>query len=192
MMMSHTILDNSVLICPFTVAVDTREKAPYRFHNIPLARRPKRSINGPPPRLIVKTKEIFLPTGDYSITTMIHDVVIERKSLEDLYSTLGRNRDRFEHEIEKLNRCYVAAVVIEADLRQVMRPSQFRPAWRSRLNPKSVYSTWQSWSQRYRNVHWHFAGSRRTAEIVTFHLLERFYLDQESSAKRHLSNVSTN
>ena len=177
--MTHNILDNSVLICPFTVLIDTREKAPYGFHNIPLARLPKRSFDGPPPRLVVPTKEMFLPAGDYSIDGMIQDVAVERKSLEDLYSTLGQHRERFEREVDKLQRYCVAAIVIEATLREVMRPAEFRPEWRSRLNPRSVYGTWQSWSQRYRNVHWHFAGSRQAAEVATFHLLERFYIEQE-------------
>ena len=177
--MSHTTIDKNSIVLPFTILIDNREKAPYGFDNVPPARQPKLAHGDQIKRLIVPTRTMFLPAGDYGIEGMIQDVAVERKSLEDLYSTLGQNRERFEREIKKLNRYFVAAVIVEADLRQILRPAEFRPGWRSRLSPKSVYGTLLSWEQKYRNVHWHLVGSRRAGEMRTLHTLEKFWLNQQ-------------
>lgn len=150
--------------CPFTILVDQREKAPYRFTGI----RADADKQGRP--VVVETKIAFLKTGDYSIEGLEKCIAIERKSLEDLYSTLGQHRDRFEEEHDRLMYMNKAAVVIEADLSYAMA----NPPTRSRLTPKSVYRTYLAWQWRY-GVPWIWAGSRVGAEKTTFHLLRMFW-----------------
>ena len=163
---------NAITVAPFAVAVDQREKAPYAFAGMSSVLVDCRGYG----RLVVKVERQFLNTGDYSIVGCEDLVAVERKSLEDLYSTLGQHRDRFEAEFERLNAMDVAAVMIEATWGDVRAPEQSRGmAWRSRLSPKSVMGTIQQWTIRFPKVHWYAPGSRRAAEQGTFLFLERFW-----------------
>ena len=156
------------VLCPFTVLIDQREKAPYPFRCI------RATANNRGKVWQVSTATTYLETGDYAIDGC-PGIAIERKTLEDLYSTLGQHRKRFKAEIERLAELEFGAVVIEADLREAWRPGETRPNWRSKLWPRSVEGTIVSWSMRYPTVHWWFCGSRRAAEVRTFGTLEMFW-----------------
>lgn len=158
-----------IIVCPFTVIADSREQAAYGFEGLPLLGATA-SI-----RLVVPVERAGLPSGDYSIKGFENRIAVERKSLEDCFSTLGHGRERFEREFQRLSAMEFAAVVIEADVREIWRPSEFRHDWRSQLNPRSVEGTIVAWSLRYPTVHWWPMGSRRAAEIRTFEVLEMFW-----------------
>lgn len=160
------VTSGHVVICPFTVLVDSREQAPYTFESIPAT-----GIH----QYVVPTRMTGLPSGDYSIDGCEQLIAIERKSLEDLYGTLGAGRERFEREVERLNQMQFAAIVIEADLREIWRPSEFRSQWVSQLNPRSVEGTIVAWSIRYPRVHWWPVGGRRATELRVFATLKRFW-----------------
>lgn len=55
-----------------------------------------------------------LATGDYSVKGLEHVVAIERKSAEDMLACIGRERERFEREIQRLLAYPVRAIVVEA------------------------------------------------------------------------------
>src|SRR3990167_2143630 len=83
----------------FSVIVDTREQRPLRFKDVPTIRR-------------------GLKTGDYSIedeTGSYEDrISIERKSLEDLLSSITHRREHFDAEIERgewINKVHPNAVM---------------------------------------------------------------------------------
>jgi DNA excision repair protein ERCC-4 len=170
-------------VCPFTVACDQREKAPFSFTGMRSILSGRRGGGGAGEnRVIVKIETKFLDTGDYSIIGFEDRVSVERKSLEDLYSTIGQHRTRFEIEFQRLSKMDVAAVVIEAAWRDVWSPAAARgAAWRSRLNPASVLGTIQQWIVRYPNVHWFAGGSRRGAEKATFLFLERWWREHKGN-----------
>lgn len=155
-------------VCPFVVIVDSREQAPYSFSGFVSdakdGRRP----------LIVRTKVQGLTTADYSIEGFEDHVAVERKSLEDLYGTIGAGRDRFERELQRLSELKVAHVVIEATWPQIVGS----PPKRTKLPPKTVFRSINAWEQRYPTIHFHAMGSRVLCEHKTFRILERFY--QES------------
>lgn len=109
-------ITEDVIVCPFQVVVDSREQAPYTFDAMPLSGRDRGK------RLVVPIERKGLKSGDYSIVGMEERIAIERKSLQDLYSTLGQDRERFEAEFERLNQLEFAAIVIEADARDLWRP----------------------------------------------------------------------
>ena len=46
-----------------------------------------------------------LVTGDYSVRGLEHVVAIERKSLDDLVGCVGRDRERFDREVQSFERC---------------------------------------------------------------------------------------
>jgi len=148
----------------FTIAIDQREKAPYSFEGI------KGDHNQNYWPLIIPTETAFLLTGDYSIIGMEELVCVERKTKEDLYSTLGQNRERFKAEHERMAEMASAVVIVESTLADALR----FPPDRSRLLPKIVFRTALSWWHRY-GVPWYFVGGRRLAEVQTFWTLEKFW-----------------
>jgi ERCC4-type nuclease len=151
--------------CPFTILIDDRERrGGYTFQGL------LTDANKQHRPLIVPTREVRLVTGDYSIDGFEDLVTIERKTLPDLYGTLGQGRERFQAEHERMAQMAFAAVVIESDLATAIA----RPPAESRLHPICVYRTWLSWSSRY-GVHWWWVSGRRGAEKTTFHALRLFW-----------------
>lgn len=162
--------------CPFAILADNREWYPYHFDRLA-------GVFG---YSEVRVERCYLPTGDYSIAfsslqfgldrwSMEGRFAIERKSLEDLYGTLGQNRQRFEAEVQRMNELDFAAIVIEAETRELWRPAEFRSQWRSRLWPKAVEGTLVSWSIRYPRVHWWTVGSRAAGEVRVFGACKKFW-----------------
>ena len=165
------------ITCPFTILIDGREKAPYRFDGI-------RADAGQQHRpIVVATEWARLKTGDYTIAGMENEVCVERKSLADLYSTLGQHRERFEREHQRMAAIVETGgstiVVVEADWEAAIH----WPPERSQLPPKVVFRTALSWQVRYR-VPWHFLPDRRFSELFTFRFLEKFW-KLKSKEKSH-------
>lgn len=171
---------------PFRVVIDVNEGLAYRFADLKtdgakagrtivvstitkaLYQMGKESVQ-------VNDKWYHKGLADYSIDGLEEHIQIERKSLEDLYGTLGGRRDDFEAEIARLNMCDFAAVVIEAGWHDIL----FNPPEYSRLAPKVVSRTITSWSMRYPHVHWFTCAGRAHAEPFTFRLLEMFWRQWE-------------
>lgn len=157
---------------PFTVIIDRQEKAPYAFSSI------RTDSDRQYRPLVVKTRFASLATGDYSIEGFESAVTVERKSLSDLYTTIGQHRERFEREHERMAEMEFAAVVIEEDWNTILR----QPPTRTRLPPKNVFRTAVSWMQRY-GVPWLAMADRRLAELVTFRLLEKFWKEKKMNRR---------
>lgn len=162
------------IVCPWTILIDQREGAPYGFTGL----RSDASDHRRP--IYVPTRFCTLQTGDYTIEGMEGEVCCERKSLSDLFSTLGQNRERFQREHERMAeiiaRGGLAVVVIESDWQTIL----LHPPENSRLNPKTVMRTWLSWRRKY-GVEWITAGDRRLAEITTFRMLEKEWEKREEA-----------
>lgn len=79
-----------------TILIDSREKKPADVS-------PMKSLRA------------TLPSADYTVLGLENFVAIERKSLQDFIQCVGRERERFEREIQRLRAFEVSAVVIEAD-----------------------------------------------------------------------------
>ena len=162
--MATATIPTEPIVCPFTILIDGREKAPYTFTGLKAdAAQKYRPLHVP-------TRWTHLRTGDYTIEGMESLVAVERKSLSDLYSTLGQHRNRFEQEHKRLAVMTSACVVIEADWDTIIN----RPPERSKLLPKVVYRTAISWWEDY-DVPWLALPDRRFAEITTFRILEKFW-----------------
>ncbi len=96
------------------VVCDTREQTPYAFDGL----RCDEADGGGP--LTVEVIRGGLKSGDYSIEGAENIAAVERKSVADLFSTLGQQRDRFERELNRLNQYRMAAVVVEGDWRAIL------------------------------------------------------------------------
>ena len=112
---------------------------------------------------------------------------VERKSVDDAQSTvlgwesqherneelLGR-RNRFEKELENLEKIEAALIIVEGSIGDCLT---LMPEWgdkSSELNAKIFYRSILAYMQDYR-VNWMFADGRRLAEIATYRFLERFW-----------------
>lgn len=179
-------------ICPFTVVVDSNEGAPFQFTGIK-----GKKVSGERKPIVVRTvkKPLWnwgrdvhgVGLADYSIDGIEDEIQIERKSVSDLFSTLGDRRDGFEAEIKRLNsHCIYAAVVIEGGYGHISSFHEHGP------EPSSVIGTILAWSQRYPGVHWIPAGSRDMAERLTFRILERYWNDKTEKEKRASKTADSN
>ena len=141
------------------IIIDTREQNPFTFSRIK-----------PRPEIIYRG----LQTGDYSIDGYESRIVIERKSLVDLFSSVGRGRDRLEREFERMSSYDYAALVIEGDLRTIFK----NPPYQSAMQPKAVFRTLLSWSMKYGVYVWPCPG-RAFAEKTTYLLLDFWYRHEQ-------------
>lgn len=154
-----------LLVSPFVVVIDSREQLPYAFASIRADAVQDRA------KLLVRSLVSCLPAGDYSIQGHEKSIAVERKSLADLFGTIGQERDRFERELARLAEYPYAAVVIEAGWNDIL----FAPPDFSRLSPKTVFRSILAWQQRYPRVHWWPMPSRVIAEVTTYRILERWW-----------------
>lgn len=141
------------------VVIDSREQCPFTFQG--------KLYEG------VSIVEGTLQSGDYSLAGLTDKVAIERKSLADLVQCLGRERDRFERELQRGQGLEFFAVVIEASWQQLALGE-----YRSKLNPHSACQSVAAFMARYR-VPFHFAGSRAAAEYCTWSLLKQYLQGME-------------
>jgi ERCC4-type nuclease len=137
------------------IAIDTREKTPYEFKNS-------------------ETK--LLPTGDYSIVGYEDCITIERKTKADAYSSLGKNRDRFRRELERMLDFDYACIIVESSMDSFVKPPKY-----SKLNPKVALHTLLAWRIKYR-IDIQFAPNRKWGKYLTYYTLEKYlhyaYKDQ--------------
>jgi len=91
-----------------TIIIDTREQKPLEFKGM-------------------KTLRRKLEVGDYSIQGMTRSVVVERKSKEDLFSTMtGKNRERFRRELDRADSLNMQIyIVVECPLWRVLLGSKY-------------------------------------------------------------------
>lgn len=173
-------------ILPFTIVRCSNETAPYHFAGIqsdagdkcdsmpwvvPIVTKPLYLLHRLPIQLDQKREPILKGMADYSIETLTDHVAIERKSVSDLYSTIGGRRYEFECEVARLNLLPFAAVVVEGDWNKIL----LDPPASSQMAPKTIGRTILSWSIRYPRVHWFTCSDRRHAELTTFQLLRQFW-----------------
>ncbi len=115
-----------------------------------------------------------LPTGDYSLVGYEGLIAVERKELHDLYACIGRERERFERELVRLEEIArkpngYACVVIEATMQEVAAGLDI-----SLISGKAAIGSCLSWSLKH-GVPFHFCGDRRHAASATAKLLEKWF-----------------
>ena len=143
------------------VVIDSREQVPFAFGHEKYAG--------------TVTEVGTLDTGDYSLSGLTDRVAVERKSLPDLVACLGRDRERFERELQRAAALDAFAVVVEASWSELAAGQ-----YRSQLNPHSACQSVLAFTARYR-IPFLFTGSRAGAEYVTWGFLRQYL---ESARKR--------
>jgi ERCC4-type nuclease len=85
-----------------TIIIDTREQEPWGFDPA-----------------LANVERRALSAGDYSVAGLETRVAIERKSLDDLVSTVIRGHARFCRELRRFDTYDAACVVVEGSLADV-------------------------------------------------------------------------
>ena len=148
-----------------TILVDSREQRPFNFEH---------------ERYDVQIQPGTLTVGDYSLCGLTDKVAVERKSLPDLVGCLGRERSRFERELQRGAALDAFAVVVEGSWSDLANGN-----FRSQLNPHAACQIVLAFMSRYR-LPFLFAGSRAAAEYVTWGFLRQYL---EGARKRWASIV---
>lgn len=111
----------------------------------------------------LRSERATLVTGDYSVKHLENIVAIERKSLTDLIGCIGKDRERFEREVQRLLAYPVRCLVIEADWAEIEMRQW--PAI-SKIEPKHVRGSILGWQAAGLPVC--LAGNhRRAGELVS-------------------------
>lgn len=114
-------MNQQLLLSDVTAIVDTREQTPFDLDPM-------------------KSKPGTLAVVDYSIAGLESVVSVERKSLPDFVACCGRERERFQRELDRLRGWPVSAVVLEFGWTAIELGN-----WRSKLKPGQVQSSLASW-----------------------------------------------
>lgn len=191
------------IINPFTILIDSAEEHAYTFEGLHAdSDRDNRPLIVPFEWQCLGRHPDSL--GDYAIKGHVGRCHVERKSMDDAHGTFlgwGRSgkpdddgkrtgvtrRERFERELLNLSQIPHGHVVIECSFADLVSNA---PEWGKRTaaeNGKTLFRTVLAWQHRYPNVQWHFCADRRFAEIVTFRIFERFWLDEVNPKTRRIS-----
>lgn len=142
------------------IVVDSREKRPWDFPGM-------------------RTVEDTLNVGDYTYEGFEDCFAVERKSLNDLATSVGSERDRFEAEIRRAQTLQEFIVLIEAPKSHVYdyAGQSNSPKYYSRIHPNSVIGTLDSWPDKYANLDFEFCGNRIRARDECLAYLDKWYLE---------------
>jgi len=112
-----------------------------------------------------------LDVGDYTIAGLEDILVIERKTLGDLWNTLGRqdNYDRFQREWDRAKDHKLKYLVIEATLAEVDNGYKY-----SKVPPANIHAKLISLQVKH-NVHVIFAGREDKARGWARRLFAKLY-----------------
>lgn len=113
-----------------------------------------------------------LDTGDYSVEGYEDLIMIERKSLSDLWNSLLQGRERFMKEMDRAKKIPARYLVIEGTLADVQRgiPKRF-----SRVRGDTIIGALISLEQKY-GIHVIFTSKDKTvAQRHVRHLLKKLY-----------------
>lgn len=135
------------------IIIDTREQMPFTFQH---------------ERYSVDVEMGTLAIGDYSLKGLEDKAAVERKELHDLVACLGRERQRFERELQRGAALDAFAVIVESSWADLAGGN-----YRSQLNPHAACQSVLAFMGRYR-VPFIFAGSRAAAEYATWGFLRQY------------------
>ena len=154
----------------YTVSIDTREQLPYEF---------KDSIR------------TTIPLGDYSIQGFEGEFSIERKSLSDIFGTLGGGHNRFKNELMQAQDLDYFAIVIDGTLEQIQK-KDFPSSYKTRMLGYVIIKQLFSISVRYK-IPVFFAADRKEGKRIVKEILEAYLRSKGSNpySKRRLKEIGT-
>jgi ERCC4-type nuclease len=111
-----------------------------------------------------------LDTGDYSIEGCEHLIMLERKSISDLWMSLTSERERFLREMDRAKLIPARYLIIEGTLRDVMAGISY-----SKVRPEFILASLTSLEIKY-GIHVVFTDKRNDiAQQYVRKLLEKLF-----------------
>ena len=140
-----------------TIIIDTREQEGhfYSFDRFP--------------NWIAGTRRAALKVGDYTLDGREDEITVERKTLEDLVSTLTVNRKTFIRACQRMERLKRKIIVIESTMACLKSPYMYSDA-----HPNSIFGTLVAIQERF-GIFPVFAATRELAEEYTASTLVKYH-----------------
>jgi len=135
----------------YTIVVDTREQRPLFTKNVSARK---------------------LEVGDYSIDGYTEQFAIERKSLSDLFGTLGKGHKRFKKELERAQSYEYFAIVIDGTYSQALN-KEFDGSYHSRMRGYVITSILFTLHMKY-NINFFFTTGRVESKKVIKELMKAY------------------
>jgi len=127
-----------------------------------------------------------LRTGDYSLEGYEDRMAIERKSVADLFGSLGKGRERFLREVRRLHGMPVSGIVVEGNLARI-NSFDGSKGYRGRMVPSQIIGAIISWFLVNYSVPIMLCDTRRLTEGVVLSWLRigKTRLDGEGRQTTH-------
>ena len=119
-----------------------------------------------------------LDTGDFALAALPDAAVVERKAVGDLLAYLGRERERFERELQRGRYVGRLVVVVDGSMADLLCEARRRGGG---MSDASIIGTLAAWQRRY--CPFFFAGSVRVAAEFTERLLRGQISEAQRTAK---------
>ena len=134
------------------ILIDTREQNPLEFKD---------------------SKKMKLSCGDYGTSgPLFSDVFVERKSLEDLISTLVSGSERFDREISRAEDLgYYLVVLIENKFQNALNYSPEK-SFSKYINGKFVFHKIREIYAKYNNIQFIFSDSRENSKDIMIKIFQ--------------------
>ena len=126
----------------------------------------------------LKVERGTLDTGDYSLLGCDH-IRIERKSLDDLLGCVGRDRERFDREVQRLLAYPVRVLLVEATWAQIELGQ-----WRGKITTEQAMGALLGWQASGLSIHMvgdHERAGRHAARLL-FTVARRRYRELRTMA----------
>lgn len=137
------------------VVIDSKEHKGYRFERF------TNWFSG--------TVRRRLPVGDYTLSGMEEEVIVERKTIPDLVNSAIRDRKDFIEKCEKLSRFRKKCLVIEGSLSTVKTPYED-----SQVHPNAVLGSLLAAQERW-DITVYFLGHFLLAEEFVASMLSKYH-----------------
>lgn len=106
-----------------------------------------------------------LDTGDYSVKGFEHLIMVERKSIADLWGTLTVGKERFMNEMERARVIPARYLIIEGTVADIDKGFRY-----SKVSPEYIHGYLISLQVKY-GIHVIFAGRQDVAQAFARRLL---------------------
>ena len=113
-----------------------------------------------------------LKTGDYSLAGFEEKFSLERKSLMDLYGTLGKGHSRFKKELERAKSLEYFAILVEGDYDE-FRTKQFPKAYHTKMRGYVIASIMSTISIKY-NIPIFFCSDPKNCRLLAKDLMKSY------------------
>ena len=110
-----------------------------------------------------------LDTGDYSISGFENLVMVERKTIADLWGTLTVGKERFMKEMERAKNIPARFLIIEGNIGDIDKGFRY-----SKVSPEYIHGFLISLQVKY-GIHVIFAGRTDQAQAYTRRLLYKLF-----------------